>query len=269
MLVFGNEREIQQGEDWNLDILISQSGIEYIPFIISSERHNPMFALTVASTKYEKNARYVMTWWDNLNASSLPRFYQTTPFRLSKEYAPGETIIRPDGHAPMEALYQYTLTSEKVDPVLGHKPYHYVYFTEDAPNDPKDGYECRLIKQIRSEVTSQWGSQNYMYQITLVDTISMADYINQAYESYPNLAWPKWVTRDDPAWDGNEATWVDFRNNWIMSNVKELFNFIKNRIPAWFQSDIDWDSPAGYISTPQVILPPTKLQVNNNLRQII
>ena len=61
MLLYGHEREVQQGEDWNLDILLSQSSKEYIPFLISSERRNPYFAITVASTKYEKNYRYVKT----------------------------------------------------------------------------------------------------------------------------------------------------------------------------------------------------------------
>lgn len=77
---FENERSVQQGEDWNLDVLLSASDREYIPFIISSERQNPYFAVTVASTKFEKNLRYVKTWWNSVDDTlKIPRFYQTTP----------------------------------------------------------------------------------------------------------------------------------------------------------------------------------------------
>ena len=138
--------------------------------------------------------------------------------------------------------------------------------------------------QFRSEITSQWGSQNYQYQITLVDTISMADYINLAHETYPNLNWPFWPDRSDTEWikperldtetseeynNRVELSWVEFRNSQIMVYVDELFKFIKTNIPDWFQADIDADAPVGYIDVPQVILAPTKLQVNNNLRTII
>ena len=54
MQSYENERVIQQGEDWNIDILLSQSEQEYIPYIVSIQREHPHFVLTVASTKFEK-----------------------------------------------------------------------------------------------------------------------------------------------------------------------------------------------------------------------
>ena len=299
MQVYGNEREIQQGEEWNLDILLSQSESEYIPFIVSSQRHNPMWAITVASTKYEKNHRYVATWWLDLVQGGgfikayseelggyltqpLPRFYQTVPEYIG-EIPTGTPITRPEGDEPMERLYQFTKQADKVDPTLGHKPYYYVYFTkEDAT--PKDDYECRIRMQFRSSETAKWGSQNYMYQITLVDTVSMASHVQSAKELHPELNWPLWVNRNDPDWEKPiklsseteeefqirfEQSWIEFRNSWIMNNINTLYPFIKNRIPNWFQPDIDIDAPVGQIDVPQIILPPTKLQVNNNLRKII
>lgn len=289
MLSFGNEREVQQGEDWNLDILLSQSDTEYIPFIVSSQRSNPMWAITVASTKYEKNERYVATWWQDLLKEEdsedvpLPRFYQTVPSYLG-ELSNGHPISRPDNDPPMYALYQYTKAEDEYDPALGHKPYYYVYFTEDAPNDPKFDYECRIRMQFKSSDTSEWGGQNYMYQITLVDTIPMGDYVEHARDTYPDLKWPQWVEPTDPDWDKPikqegesdedyetrlDNSWRSFRNNWVLSNIDVLFPFIKDRIPKWFQPDIDIDSPVGFIDIPQVILAPTKLQVNSNLRKII
>lgn len=286
MYSYENELEVQQGEDFPLDRLISQSNEEYIPFIVSSERQNPMITITVASTKFEKNERYVATWWLDLlqGDEPLPRFYQTVVQPIG-EYDDETPITRPDGDEPMECLYQYTLVSEEIDEELGHKPYHYVYFTVEDPNTPQYDYEFRVRMQFRSEDTSRWGSQNYLYQITLVDTISMADYIQEAYEAYPNLQWKEWITTDDPDWEepireeeGESEEdylarvaeeWRIFRNAWIMDNVAELYTFIKNRLPNWFQVDIDVDSPAGWIGIPQVIMQPTKLQVNNNLRKLI
>lgn len=291
MLSFENQRQVQQGEEWNLDILLSQSSEEYIPFIVSSQRKNPMFAITVASTKYEKNYRYVATWWQDLSDNKLlPKFYQTVPEYIG-EISSNSSISRPinssmsDGiDPPMYALYQFTKSEDAIDATLGHKPYYYVYFSEDEPNTPKYDYECRIRMQFRSEITSQWGSQNYQYQITLVDTISMADYINLAHDTYPNLNWPFWPDRNSTEWvkpkrlntetseeynNRIELSWVEFRNSQIMVYVGELFKFIKTNIPDWFQTDIDADAPVGYIDVPQVILAPTKLQVNNNLRTII
>ena len=84
METFGNDIEIQQGEDFNMDIVLSASNVEYIPFLISSKRVNPYFVVTVASTKYEKNMRYVQSWWNNpLDTQKLETFIQTTPFYLS------------------------------------------------------------------------------------------------------------------------------------------------------------------------------------------
>ena len=86
METFGNEISVQQGEDWNLDILLSASQIEYIPYIISNERKNPFFVITVASTKYEKNLRYVCSWWNSVTDGTVPTplFYQTTPHNIGE-----------------------------------------------------------------------------------------------------------------------------------------------------------------------------------------
>ena len=240
MLSFGNERIIQQGEEWNLDILLSQSSQEYIPFIISSTRRDPMWAITVASTKYEKNERYVVTWW--LPLGDFPRFELTVPFDLGE--IPTNGIIS-NPYDNMYALYRYTKQADAFDPELGHKPYHYVYFDEDG--ELVYDYACHIRMTVESAETSNWGSQNYMYQITLVDTIPMTDYIQMAKDKdeYKHLNWP------------------------TENTVEVLFPFIKERIPNWFQPDIDMTAPVGHIDVPQVILPPTKLQVNNNLRRII
>ena len=73
---FNNERRVQQGEDWNLDVLLSGSNREYIPFIVPMAMQNPFFTITVGSTKFEKNYRYVETWWNEYKG---PKFESTVP----------------------------------------------------------------------------------------------------------------------------------------------------------------------------------------------
>lgn len=150
---FGHERSVQQGENWNLDILLSASNQEYIPYIISSNRTNPYFVTTVASTKYEKNLRYVKSFWsqinhtDNTKNTYTPLFFSTVPVYCGElEYVdpdaeepvlnnlptkPGEGTfadITNEDYENTKYLYQYIKASDPVDYEIGHKEYHYFYF---------------------------------------------------------------------------------------------------------------------------------------------
>lgn len=258
METFLNQIRIQQGEDWSLDKIISQSQSEYIPFIVS-KRANPYFVITVASTKYEKNNRYVESWWLKYDG---PMFVQSTPYyvgELSAHPTTKSSLPGISSHSAYDCLYQYTLSTDDIDSELQHKPYYYVYFDEN--NTLHFDYECRIVFNLTTKNsgagTSNWGSQNYLYQITLVDGEKMIDTIRSAKDAHPELNW-----RED--WPED-----DLLEEWLQSTQKDVFNFIKSRIPNYFQTDIDWDSPLGQIWVPKSILAPTKLQVDNNLRKIL
>lgn len=251
---FGNERKVQQGEDWNLDITLSSDNQEYIPYIISNERNNPHFVVTVASTKYEKNLRYVKSWWNalvDIKGEKIPTFYQTVPYYI-REYADIEALpenpdITLESGIKDRLLYQYTLLNEEIDDELGHRPYHYYYFDYD-PTDSfatrQDEYECTLRFNFVTRETANWESQNYMYQITLV--------------SGPTLEY----TLDEIRLEkGNPADWP--------SIIEAQYHYVKARWPQLLESDIDFNSPLGRIDEATPILVPTKLEVLNNLRRII
>lgn len=260
MEMFGNEIRVQQGEDWNLDILLSASDIEYIPFIISNQRKNPFFVVTVASTKYEKNLRYVASWWNNISKEDnesgqtiIPTFYQTVPYFYGNLTDISQLpSLPPDINGSKESkdtrlLYQYTLDTDEEDTDLGHKPYHYFYFEYNDNGDVTqriDTYECRIRFNFASSETSKWGSQNYLYQITLVSGELLQDVL-------ANIAISK----------GSPSDWP--------SDTESQYNYVKSHWPGTLQPDIDSDSPLGFIDNPQVILQPSTLQVYNNLRQII
>lgn len=368
MQSYGNERQVQQGEDWNLDILLSASDKEYIPYIVSSERNNPFFVTTVASTKFEKNLRYVKSFWSDIDSVKangdpfIPRFYQTTPVYCGELGADEELPNCPNVNTNNNLytintnngvfldstaqdcynkryLYQYIKETDEIDYEIGHKPYYYFYYeylwwpgqigifsnyvtdtvynmgrTENIADErfqlnctnivnnvlgraPQQGdllkftrswidstgeyidnplykqnfivcyeassstwknayvvllredYECRVRYNFPSEVTSEWVGQNYMYQITLVSGVKLADRLNQIYQT---------------KLQAGEIT----ENEWPRP-VTEQYKYVKLMWPNELQPDIDVDSPLGRILQPEPILPPTKLEVFNNLRTII
>jgi hypothetical protein len=264
--LLNNERRIQQGENFNLDLLISASQVEYIPFLVSSEIPNPHFVITIASTKFEKNARYAATWWSQLPADH-PRFMQTIPQSLrgtdidpqaepyvNDDLTPG---VPPFDDPPMAALYQYTVISDPINPDTGLRPYRYVYYPAIGARS-FTGYDLWLRFNIGDDVTGNWGSQNYMYQISLIG----GEWAPYVYESIAEAhGMPEQWPRDPEA--------VDDVINTDPEIIRKQYAFIKLHWPNDLQPDIDPDSPLGFIEKPQVIMPPTKLIVDNNLRRLI
>ena len=283
MQSYENERVIQQGEDWNIDVKLSQSVQNYIPYIISSGREHPHFVLTVASTKFEKNHRYVESWWQEI-PDSQPRFKQTVPFFVGdftadptsfSDLVAKATIyddkIGPDvaDDTAYERLYQYTVKGSE---------FKYCYTTDGT--DIVLGYELRMRFNILSHIpgleglqggTANWNSQEYMYQITLVSGQLMEDTLISLITStkYSNLNW-----RSDLPKQSDYATTEEYiaalketlKNELVR---KDLFNFVKQHIPDFFQKDIDWNSNLGQIWSPIPILKPTRLRVDSNLRVLI
>lgn len=288
METFGNDIEIQQGEDFNMDVVLSASNVEYIPFLISSKRANPYFVVTVASTKYEKNMRYVQSWWNNpLDTQKLETFIQTTPFYLSQYNGwrddPTEADIReanPDESAENRYFYQYERSSDSYDEKLGHRPYRYCFIDyssgtnvvkyvvpdPDTGEDKLNNYTCKVVQNFSSDITRRWGAQNYMYQITLLEGKTNKEVILQIYNKYkdthPDFPIAK---KEDGSLYGPNETWGSQECKWIAAAYK----YIKKQWPNLLQPDIDVDSPLYYIEIPETIVPPSKLTVNNNLRQMI
>ena len=281
MQSYENERVIQQGEDWNIDVKLSQSVQDYIPYIVSSEREHPHFVLTVASTKFEKNHRYVESWWQEI-PDSQPRFKQTTPFfvgvlaadptSFSDLVAKADSLIKTDisNDEPYERLYQYKLNNDG--------EFKYCYTTDGT--DIVLGYELRMRFNILSHIpgleglqggTANWNSQEYMYQITLVSGQLMEDTLISLITStkYSNLNW-----RSDLPKKSDYATTEEYiaaLKNMLKNELvrKDIFNFVKQHIPDFFQKDIDWNSNLGQIWSPIPILKPTRLRVDSNLRVLI
>ena len=155
-------------------------------------------------------------------------------------------------------MYYYTVETDEIDPTLGHKPYYYFYYEYTEAEYMSrmvlrpmriDDYECHVRFNFSSEVTAKWGSQNYMYQITLVDGILMEEKLQQIF-------------------DEKEALGEIKAEQWP-SDITKQYQLVKLMWPKALQPDIDATSPLGKIELPEPILPPTKLEVFNNLRTLI
>ena len=273
METYFDDITVQQGEDFNMDILVSASNLEYIPFLVTSQRPNPHFVVTVASTKYEKNMRYVDSWWnDPVKQAQLPLFWQTTPFIADSLYnlssKPSEsqlTSANPDESKEHRYLYRYTLSSDSFDEELGHKPYHYAYIDYGSGSNVVhyDDYECRIRQNFSSLITRQWGAQNYMYQITLVTGRKAKEVIRALFDEYGE----KYIDFPIPR-DENDKP-LEATDEWPQEYLNKCYEYIKKQWPSYLSPDIDWDSPLYTIDVPEVVIAPHKLTVDNNLRQII
>ena len=276
---YGNEIKVQQGEAWTLDQLLSASNREYIPFIVSSKRTHPYFVITVASTKYEKNYRYVKSWWCSIEKSHIPTFYHTQPVAYGDleeginpadlPTAPGPDSTRDDSKQTRYLYYytvgddytpQYVLDTPEVN---WHKPYYYFYFEYDEQGNcigRVDGYDCHVRMSFLSKDTSEWGSQNYLYQITLVSGQTMAEKLDEIYTYYVAIG------ETPEGWPTIEPGMTPKQ---IAETRQAQYKYVKVNYPDVLQPDIDIDSPLGYIEMPETILQPTKLEVFNNLRRLI
>ena len=244
----GNEQFVQQGENWNFDKVLSSSNREYIPYIISSQRANPFFVVTVASTKFEKNHRYVKSWWNSPDEMKIPTFYQTVPQwygEVSSTNDIPKTATTLGDTKTKRYLYQYTLSSDAIDPDVGHKPYYYFYydFSTSEQGTLVLGYECKITFNFMSKDTVEWTGQNYLMQVTLVSGQLMADRLEEIYRAYAPEDWP--------------------------DTIEAQYKYVKVEWPNELQPDIDADSPLGRIDSPEPIMVPTALHVQNNLRTMI
>ena len=151
MTLKGNEMTVQRGETFTIDrLIVNRDGS---PFIISSKYNNPYILITVASTKYNQNNRYVMNWW--LSVRDMPRFLNTvvkdvTSLNDANQYMDDD---------PMEFVYHDLSTGE------------YKYMREYYVGEPSmlEPYECRIIHHFTHNVTKNWVEQNYLYSIRLID----------------------------------------------------------------------------------------------------
>ena len=128
---FNNEITVHRGETFTLNKNIQNR--DGSPYIISSELSNPYFLLTVTTTRYKQENRYILSKW--LDLSDFPRFYNTTPMDLwdIKSSAEGYTPKYTTLPTVTDAGIQYSYNSNTHIVTIYDK--QYVLTTNDL-NEP-------------------------------------------------------------------------------------------------------------------------------------
>lgn len=200
MKTFNNELIVHRGETFTIDKTIQNK--DGSPYIISSELQNPYFLLTVSTTQYEQDKRYLVNYW--LDLSEAKRFKSTQAFDLMslKAGEDSDEPMYPNGFDSITArvssvdngeidciaygwldgnfvCLDYTDCVFFVEYSDGHKEYKY---WDDTPlGDQKRvgwvNYKCKIVKLFTQQETREWVEQSYVYSIRLVAGQLMTDYL--------------------------------------------------------------------------------------------
>jgi hypothetical protein len=116
--------------------------------------------ITVASSRYNQQNRYVANWW--LSLKDLPRF--------------DSTIVK-------------GIPIDNRNEVLDDEPYSCLYFVTNAnkyvywDGETFHNYEFKIIHNFQHVVTREWVEQDYVYSIQLVSGNDTFTYLKNLYKS--------------------------------------------------------------------------------------
>lgn len=199
MKTFNNEISVHRGETFSIDKSVQNK--DGSPYVISSKLNNPYFLLTVSTTRYEQEDRYLKNYW--LDLSNFPKFLSTQAFDLKSlmSTANGSTPMYPNGFDDITArssvgangtdYLAYGYIGSKlvfldyddcvfyVEDDEGNRTYK--YWDDSVVNGDRVGwlnYKCKITKAFSQEDTREWVEQSYTYSIKLVSGQLMSDYLN-------------------------------------------------------------------------------------------
>lgn len=202
MKTLNNEIFVQRGETFSIDRTIENK--DTTPFIISSEIANPYFLLTVSSTRYEQEKRYVYRKWISLK--DFVRFKQTKIVNLKDlKSEPGEykqSNYTGFNDSKFNSLQSFTdpvtgvvydnlvafgyVNNEPVLYEVGDAVFtdgtSYKYWDPDKTGNGWTDYTCRFAVMFSNQITKTWVEQNYMYSIELVSGESTLQYLRTLCE---------------------------------------------------------------------------------------
>lgn len=245
MKVSNNEITIQRGESFSFDKIIQNR--DGSPYIVSKELRNPHILISVSSTKFEQNNRYLNNFYLPIPISG--RFSHTTPIPLTEILTSenGESLysdwpnLTVQNNVVMTGYYKGNLVNiEENDAVFSLKK-------EDGTVEYKypsiaDGevkwidYNFRFVKQFDSSITAKWNAQTYYYSINLVFGESTEHYIRQLCDE----------------------------RNLKFENLNNAYESLRE-LGTEFYHNFDLTSPIAKVDGFVPILIPTKISVLSNL----
>jgi hypothetical protein len=211
MKVLGNDIYIQRGENWSLDLDITNKNGD--PYMIFSGWKNPYLAITVTAALYEQKGDFRQTYWLDLNQrweeqddgsivlKPMKKFISTEALNIGI-FAINEVLgyygtavggkIVLDQNSDFDVKNYLFFTSVENDV----RTYKYVKeYTLDADGNVEDEvweeYNFRFIKQFD---TKDWMEQGYLFDMKLLAGDTVEEYVydilvNENFISPKDLPW--------------------------------------------------------------------------------
>ena len=253
MKILNNEIVVHRNETFSIDKIVQNK--DGSPYIISNKLSNPYFLISISTTRYAQNNRYIKNYW--LDLSKYPRFTSTNVVNLL------DIKSSPDGETPKYSSFEgieYSgagtsfISGYVNDTYVTYVPDDAVFYIEDEngnrvykyynTNTDSNGsyigwsnYECRIVKAFTNEDTREWIEQSYVYSIQLVSGQSTLDFLHGICN------------------DNN----IDYSTETVL----ELYEKITSN---GIEVPVDITRPLANFDTVLTILIPTKLSVLSSLQ---
>lgn len=179
MRTYADRIQVERGESWTYDVyFVNRDGS---PYIVSSKMKNPFILVTIASSKYTQQGRYIANFW-NMVEDTYPTFYTTQPIVLE-----GDTMPTPENGLSDEIKQDITNKG------LTYANYC-VYAWTDSNGDTQYkhwtgteyvDYDFHFVIVFPTDVTLEWVEQNYVFGIKLVGGELNTDYDSEIEGSRP------------------------------------------------------------------------------------
>lgn len=165
MKIYADRIQVERGESWSYDVYFQNR--DGSPFIVSSQLQNAYILVTVASSKYTQNGRYIANFWNKVS-DGYPTFYSTQVFELT-----GETIPTPqDGLDGDTKAIILSLADKGVD-YSNFCVYKWVDANGEAQYKYWNGveyedYDFHFVQAFPTDITQEWIEQSYVFAIKLL-----------------------------------------------------------------------------------------------------
>jgi len=150
--LLGNEVYIKQGEVWPVDFeVLSKDGT---PFMLPAPIRNPYVVVTLTSSRYEQQDRFVRNWW--LDLSGIKAFFRSEPLYVSAFDV--DTILQ-------EYPELTTDSSDELNYIC-----NYLFYTRDSQNK-------KVYSFVEIIMLPRWEGYNFR----IVTTLDVSDLLEQTY----------------------------------------------------------------------------------------
>lgn len=179
MRIYADRIQVERGEEWTYDVYFQNR--DGSPYIVSNKLTNPYILVTIASSKYTQNGRYISNFWNSVT-EAYHTFYCTQPIELTGSTMPTpENGLSPEIIQDIQAKNQTYSTYAMYKWVDTNGVAQYKYWNGTAYED----CDFHFVMTFPTDITNQWIEQNYVFGVKLVAGTANADYDPEVDGSRP------------------------------------------------------------------------------------